>query len=134
VNRIVPQGQKRDALVACLMEWTTSNGRNENITDTPVRQSKKQGPNSKQKSSGVKTRGRNREENVEREGQGESRGHICKRNRKRRGPVRKFSKKFGPFLDLCVSSLRRGHANLLCIVPILSDVSEETTRLERSGL
>ena len=23
-------------------------------------------------------------------------------------------------LDLCVSSLRRGHANLLCIVPILS--------------
>jgi hypothetical protein len=35
-------------------------------------------------------------------------------------------KKIGPFLDLCVSSLRRGHANLLCIVPILSDVSEET--------
>ena len=26
-----------------------------------------------------------------------------------------------PLLDLCVSSLRRGHANLLCIVPILSD-------------
>jgi hypothetical protein len=38
----------------------------------------------------------------------------------------KSQKKFGPFLDLCVSSLRRGHANLLCIVPILSDVSEET--------
>ena len=38
----------------------------------------------------------------------------------------KVEKKFGPFLDLCVSSLRRGHANLLCIVPILSDVSEET--------
>ncbi len=36
------------------------------------------------------------------------------------------SNKFGPFLDLCVSSLRRGHANLLCIVPILSNVSEET--------
>ena len=30
-------------------------------------------------------------------------------------------KKFGTPLDLCVSSLRRGHANLLCIVPILSD-------------
>nr|DAD42914.1 TPA_asm: hypothetical protein HUJ06_001144 [Nelumbo nucifera] len=29
----------------------------------------------------------------------------------------KLEKKFGPFLDLCVSSLRRGHANLLCIVP-----------------
>jgi hypothetical protein len=34
-------------------------------------------------------------------------------------------KKFGPFLDLCVSSLRRGHANLLCIVPILSDVPKD---------
>ncbi|KAL8259173.1 hypothetical protein R6Q59_027126 [Mikania micrantha] len=37
-----------------------------------------------------------------------------------------WEKKFGPFLDLCVSSLRRGHANLLCIVPILSDVPEGT--------
>ena len=27
----------------------------------------------------------------------------------------------GTLLDLCVSSLRRGHANLLCTVPILSD-------------
>ena len=39
---------------------------------------------------------------------------------------KKMRKKFGPFLDLCVSSLRRGHANLLCIVPILSDVPEGT--------
>ena len=30
-------------------------------------------------------------------------------------------KKLGTLLDLCVSSLRRGHANLLCIVPFLSD-------------
>ena len=30
-------------------------------------------------------------------------------------------KKFCTLLDLCVSSLRRGHANLLCIVPILTD-------------
>ena len=30
-------------------------------------------------------------------------------------------KKLGTFLDLCVSSLRRGHANLLCIIPVLSD-------------
>ena len=29
-------------------------------------------------------------------------------------------KKLVTLLDLCVSSLRRGHANLLCIVPILS--------------
>ena len=28
-------------------------------------------------------------------------------------------------LDLCVSSLRRGHANLLCIVPILTDGTSE---------
>ncbi|KAG5573147.1 hypothetical protein H5410_062913 [Solanum commersonii] len=40
--------------------------------------------------------------------------------------ARRPAKKFGPFLDLCVSSLRRGHANLLCIVPILSDVPEGT--------
>ena len=32
-----------------------------------------------------------------------------------------LEKKLITFLDLCVSSLRRGHANLLCIVPILSD-------------
>ena len=29
----------------------------------------------------------------------------------------------GTLLDLCVSSLRRRHANLLCIVPILSEDS-----------
>jgi len=40
---------------------------------------------------------------------------------------KKNEKKFGPFLDLCVSSLRRGHANLLCIVPILSDVPKGTS-------
>jgi len=32
-----------------------------------------------------------------------------------------LAKKFDTLLDLCVSSLRRGHANLLCIVPILTD-------------
>ena len=32
------------------------------------------------------------------------------------------NKKSSTLLDLCVSSLRRGHANLLCIVPILTDV------------
>ena len=31
-------------------------------------------------------------------------------------------KKVDFLLDLCVSSLRRGHANLLCIVPNLTDV------------
>jgi len=34
----------------------------------------------------------------------------------------KMEKKNGyTLLDLSVSSLRRGHANLLCIVPILTD-------------
>ena len=33
----------------------------------------------------------------------------------------KEHKKLFTLLDLCVSSLRRGHANLLCIVPILTD-------------
>ena len=37
-------------------------------------------------------------------------------------------------LDLCVSSLRRGHANLLCIVPSLTDDprKESSARLLRS--
>ena len=30
-------------------------------------------------------------------------------------------KKLGTLLDLCVSSLRKGNASLLCIIPILSD-------------
>ena len=36
-------------------------------------------------------------------------------------PAPKVAKKLFTLLDLCVSSLRRGHANLLCIVPILTD-------------
>ena len=39
---------------------------------------------------------------------------------------RHIQKILEPFLDLCVSSLREGHANLLCIVPILTDVAEAT--------
>ena len=37
-------------------------------------------------------------------------------------------KKSVTFLDLCVSSLRRGHANLLCIIPILSSGTPEGGR------
>jgi hypothetical protein len=37
----------------------------------------------------------------------------------------KIAKKLFTLLDLCVSSLRRGHANLLCIVPILTDGNPE---------
>ena len=49
-----------------------------------------------------------------------------------------LKKKLFTLLDLCVSSLRRGHANLLCIVPILTDdprrESESTPRPVRSGI
>ena len=41
------------------------------------------------------------------------------------------AKKFGTLLDLCVSSLRRGHANLLCIVPILTDVPRRESKLSQ---
>ena len=43
-----------------------------------------------------------------------------------------FQKSF-TLLDLCVSSLRRGHANLLCIVPILTDDPrrESETKIQR---
>ena len=39
-------------------------------------------------------------------------------------------------LDLCVSSLRRGHANLLCIIPILSDDPRRESKrcLQNRGL
>ena len=40
----------------------------------------------------------------------------------------------GTLLDLCVSSLRRGHANLLCIVPILWDDHRIPLGLEILGL
>ena len=35
--------------------------------------------------------------------------------------IQKSQKNCYTLLDLSVSSLRRGHANLLCIVPILAD-------------
>ena len=37
---------------------------------------------------------------------------------------------FVTLLDLCVSSLRRGHANLLCIIPILKDDSRRESMNE----
>ena len=37
------------------------------------------------------------------------------------GRVECLAKNLSTLLDLCVSSLCRGHANLLCIVPILTD-------------
>ena len=41
---------------------------------------------------------------------------------------RKSKQKLVTLPDLCVSSLRRGHANLLCIVPILTDVPRKESR------
>ena len=43
----------------------------------------------------------------------------------------KCQKNGDTLLDMCVSSLRRGHANLLCIVPILADdPSEEGSNIK----
>ena len=42
----------------------------------------------------------------------------------------KASQKIDTLLDLCVSSLRRGHANLLCIVPILTDDPRRESKLQ----
>ena len=42
-------------------------------------------------------------------------------------------KKLYTLLDLCVSSLRRGHANLLCIVPILTDDPRRESEAHRWG-
>ena len=44
------------------------------------------------------------------------------------------SKKISTLLDLCVSSLRRGHANLLCIVPILTDDPRRESNCRGSGI
>ena len=41
-----------------------------------------------------------------------------------------MSKKLVSLLDLCVSSLRRGHANLLCIVPFLTDDPPRESNLD----
>ena len=43
-------------------------------------------------------------------------------------PARYPKEKLFTLLDLCVSSLRRGHANLLCIVPILTDDSRRRSK------
>ena len=53
-------------------------------------------------------------------------------NKKRIGHFKKTQrKKICTLLDLCVSSLRRGHANLLCIVPILTDVPRRESKLSQ---
>ena len=59
------------------------------------------------------------------DGEGRGRGHGG--TGMGRGKVWK-EQKSSTLLDLCVSSLRRGHANLLCIVPILTDVPRKESR------
>jgi hypothetical protein len=44
------------------------------------------------------------------------------------------TKKLDTLLDLCVSSLRRGHANLLCIVPILTDDPRRESEILRLSI
>jgi len=54
---------------------------------------------------------------------------ILKRTSKFLNNKLKDQKNFYTLLDLSVSSLRRGHANLLCIVPILADDLKEVPNL-----
>jgi len=57
-----------------------------------------------------------------RRGDGQERtGEGTSRQRCARKPDEHRPDKLFTLLDLCVSSLRRGHANLLCIVPVLTD-------------
>ena len=49
--------------------------------------------------------------------------------------VAHVAKKFSTLPDLCVSSLRRGHANILCVVPILTnDPRRESVRIPSGRL
>ena len=59
---------------------------------------------------------------------------ACSPNENIRSKIRRGNKK-DTLLDLCVSSLRRGHANLLCVVPVLTDdLRRETkSRSARNG-
>ena len=47
--------------------------------------------------------------------------------------AKRAQKKLVTLLDLCVSSLRRGHANLLCIVPILTDDPRRESNQQEPG-
>ena len=47
--------------------------------------------------------------------------NVLSRRRGANQVVRSFLLNSLPLLDVCVSSLRRGHANLLCIVQMLTD-------------
>ena len=48
--------------------------------------------------------------------------------------VGRAGQKIDTLLDLCVASLRRGHANLLCIFPILTDDLRRESTFARQGL
>ena len=47
------------------------------------------------------------------------------------GQQQKHKQQLFTLLDLCVSSLRRGHANLLCIVPILPDDPRRESNVQK---
>ena len=44
-------------------------------------------------------------------------------------PGKELPNKLFTHLDLCVSSLRRGHANLLCLAPMLTDDPRRESRM-----
>ena len=57
---------------------------------------------------------------------------ACKDSEEARSRKQNY-KKLSTLLDLCVSSLRRGHANLLCIVPILTDDPRRESEIQMSS-
>ena len=54
--------------------------------------------------------------------------HQAGPNKIRYCEVANYLKTLFTLLDLCVSSLRRGHANLLCIVPTLTDAPRTASK------
>ena len=62
-----------------------------------------------------------RRESKSRQTSGLCTGSCPQKARETRGQRWRRKIKLVTLFDLCVSSLRRGHANLLCIVPILMD-------------
>jgi len=79
------------------------------------------------------------EEDTRKEGKRKSKQRAAKEKQKKKpaGTHREQNPAQGEksftLLDLCVSSLRRGHANLLCIVPILTDDPRRESEEEGRG-
>ena len=88
---------------------------------TTTRENKRAKPNARNKHNAQQKRARKRTK--KRAQKARDKNTLRQKHRQQARPQRQYKhgQKFCTLLDLCVSSLRRGHANLLCIVPILTD-------------